>query len=32
MTTPEQAMSDSQIQRWLQVAVTLAERLNGKVA
>jgi hypothetical protein len=32
MTTPEQAMNDQQIQRWLQVAVTLAERLNGKAA
>ena len=32
MTTPEQAMNDQQIQRWLQVAVTLAERMNGRAA
>jgi hypothetical protein len=31
MTTPEQAMNDSQIQNWLQVGVRLADRLNGKV-
>jgi len=30
MTAPEHAMNDAQIQSWLQVAVTLAERLNGK--
>ena len=32
MTTPEKTMTDAQVQSWLQVAVTMANRLNGKAA
>ena len=32
MTSPEKTMSDAQVQSWLQIAVTMASRLNGKAA
>jgi len=32
MTSPEKTMSDAQVQSWLEVAVTMASRLNGKAA
>ena len=32
MTSPEKTMSDAQVQSWLQVAITMASRLNGKAA